>query len=256
MFLGEHQHSLDAKGRVILPARFRDQLEGGAVMARALDGCLAVYPVAEFDRLATRIREVRERGGEQRQTARTFFAGAVEIAPDKQIVRQWGRTGVCVPSAPSEYGSPNGDTPLPDGGLLITEIRGSRVVRLSATGKVLFDIHVPVAYPSDAHLDTQGNVIVADYSTIGAVVAVTPRGHLLWRYAPRAGDGRLNHPSLAVPLADGTVVVNDDFRARVVVIDPATMRIVWQYGRTGVPGRGRNQLSDPDGVDPLPVTGL
>ena len=84
MFLGEYQHSLDAKGRVILPARFRDQLEGGAVMARALDGCLAVYPVDEFDRLATRIREVRERGGEQRQAARTFFAGAVEIAPDKQ----------------------------------------------------------------------------------------------------------------------------------------------------------------------------
>ena len=84
MFLGEYQHSLDAKGRVILPARFRDQLEGGAVMARALDGCLAVYPVDEFNRLATRIREVRERGGEQRQTARTFFAGAIEIAPDKQ----------------------------------------------------------------------------------------------------------------------------------------------------------------------------
>ena len=47
MFLGEHQHSLDAKGRVILPARFRDQLEDGAVMAKALDGCLAVYPVEE-----------------------------------------------------------------------------------------------------------------------------------------------------------------------------------------------------------------
>ena len=52
MFLGEFQHSLDAKGRVILPVRFREQLEGGAVMARALDGCLAVYPVDEFDRVA------------------------------------------------------------------------------------------------------------------------------------------------------------------------------------------------------------
>ena len=129
-------------------------------------------------------------------------------------------------------------------------------MRLSATGKVIFDIHVPVAYPSDAHLDAQGNVIVADYSTVGAVVAVTPHGHLLWRYAPPTGNGRLNHPSLAVPMPDGTVVVNDDFRARVVVIDPKTMRIVWQYGRTGVPGRGPNQLSDPDGVDPLPATGL
>ena len=57
MFLGEHQHSLDAKGRVILPARFRDQLEGGAVMAKALDGCLAVYPVEEFHRVAANLQE-------------------------------------------------------------------------------------------------------------------------------------------------------------------------------------------------------
>ena len=55
MFLGEHQHSLDAKGRVILPARFRDQLEDGAVMAKALDGCLAVYPVEEFQRVAANL---------------------------------------------------------------------------------------------------------------------------------------------------------------------------------------------------------
>ena len=121
---------------------------------------------------------------------------------------------------------------------------------------MIFDIHVPVAYPSDAHLDAQGNVIVADYSTIGAVVAVTPHGHVLWRYAPTSGNGRLNHPSLAVPMADGTIVINDDFRARVVVLDPKTMRLVWQYGRTGVPGAGPNRLSDPDGVDPLPATGL
>ena len=84
MFLGEYQHSLDAKGRVILPAKFRDQLEGGAVMVRAIDGCLAVYPQDEFDRLATRLREARERGNRERQAARSFFSGAVEIAPDKQ----------------------------------------------------------------------------------------------------------------------------------------------------------------------------
>jgi len=84
MFLGEFQHSLDAKGRVILPVRFREQLEGGAVMARALDGCLAVYPVPEFDRVARKLREARERGSRERQAARTFFAGAVEITPDKQ----------------------------------------------------------------------------------------------------------------------------------------------------------------------------
>jgi MraZ protein len=84
MFLGEFQHSLDAKGRVILPVRFRAQLEGGAVMARALDGCLAVYPLEEFERVALKLREARERGGRERQAARTYFAGAVEITPDKQ----------------------------------------------------------------------------------------------------------------------------------------------------------------------------
>ena len=96
MFLGEHQHSLDAKGRVILPARFRDQLVGGAVMARALDGCLAVYPLQEFDRVATKLRDVRERGPMERQAARAFFSGAVEITPDKQ-----GR--VAVPQHLREY---------------------------------------------------------------------------------------------------------------------------------------------------------
>jgi MraZ protein len=96
MFLGEHQHSLDAKGRVILPARFREQLEGGAVMAKALDGCLAVYPIAEFDQVAEKLRATRGRGAVERQAARTFFAGAVGIAPDKQ-----GR--VAIPQHLREY---------------------------------------------------------------------------------------------------------------------------------------------------------
>src|SRR4029078_2970349 len=96
MFLGEYSHSLDAKGRVILPVRFRDQLEGGAVMARALDGCLAVYPITEFDQVARKLREVRERVSRERHAARSFFAGAVEITPDKQ-----GR--VAVPQHLREY---------------------------------------------------------------------------------------------------------------------------------------------------------
>jgi len=97
MFLGEHSHSLDAKGRVILPARFRDQLEGGAVMAKALDGCLAVYPTDEFvERVASQLREARQRGARERQAARAVFSGAVEVTPDKQ-----GR--VAVPQNLREY---------------------------------------------------------------------------------------------------------------------------------------------------------
>ena len=84
MFLGEFQHSLDAKGRVILPAEFRDQLVGGAVIARGLDGCLSVYPHEEFETLADQMREKAKRGERERRAARSFFAGAKPIAPDRQ----------------------------------------------------------------------------------------------------------------------------------------------------------------------------
>src|SRR3954467_5486398 len=96
MFLGEYQHSLDAKGRVILPARFRDQLEGGAVMARALDGCLSVYPRDEFERVAAKLTAARARCPRERQAARSVFTGAVDFVPDKQ-----GR--VAIPTHLREY---------------------------------------------------------------------------------------------------------------------------------------------------------
>ncbi len=84
MFLGQYQHSLDEKGRVILPAKFRTQLEGGAYMARGLDGCVCVYPTDEWERVSNNMRELATRGPGQRQAARTFFAGAAEVAPDRQ----------------------------------------------------------------------------------------------------------------------------------------------------------------------------
>jgi outer membrane protein assembly factor BamB len=176
----------------------------------------------------------------------------MEISPAKQVVHQWGRTRACAVGAPATYGRPNGDTPLPDGGILITEITGSRVVRLAADGHVIFDIHVPVRYPSDAQLDSAGNVIVADYASPGAVVRVSPSGTLLWRYGPSSGPGRLDHPSLATPLPDGTISINDDFRHRLVIVDPATNTIVWQFGTTDQPGRTANHLQVPDGHEPLP----
>jgi outer membrane protein assembly factor BamB len=177
----------------------------------------------------------------------------LQIAPNKSIVRQWGTTGRCSNHAPRTFSAPNGDTPLPDGGLLITVINGARVVRLSATGKVIFDIHVPIVYPSDAQLLANGNIVVAGYTNPGAVIEVTPTGKLVWRYAPKSGSGRLNHPSLATPLPNGLVSINDDDRQRLIVIDPKTMKIVWQYGKTDVAGRGSGYLSDPDGHEPVPA---
>jgi outer membrane protein assembly factor BamB len=181
-----------------------------------------------------------------------FNCRVIEISPAKHIVHQWGRTGTCTDHAPTTYGEPNGDTPLPDGGLLITEIKGSRVVRLDAAGKVVFDIHVPTRYPSDAQLDANGNILVVDYSNPGAVLRVDQHGKVLWRYAPKAGAGRLNHPSLAVELSNGLVALNDDFRHRVIVIDPTTDKIVWQYGQTDHNGSAKGYLFTPDGIDEVP----
>ena len=195
------------------------------------------YPLANGDIVVADIRNCR----------------ILEIAPSKRIVRQWGRAGVCSDHPPRTFASPNGDTPLPDGGLLVTEISGSRVVRLRANGHVAFDVHLPVAYPSDAQLERDGSILVVDYSSPGAVLRLSPTGRVLWRYAPRKGTGALDHPSLAIQLADGTIALNDDFRHRVLVIDPRTNRIVWQYGRTDRPGRRPGSLNIPDGIDVLPA---
>ncbi len=195
------------------------------------------YPLANGDIVVADIRNCR----------------ILEINHAKRIVRHWGRVGACRHHPPSTFNNPNGDTPLADGGLLVTEIGGSRVVRLSRTGRVVFDIHAPVAYPSDAQLTPNGDVLVVDYSNPGAVLRVSPRGRVRWRYGPRSGAGRLDHPSLAIMLADGTIALNDDYRARVVVVDPTTDRIVWQYGRTDVGGRSADRLLVPDGIDVIPL---
>jgi outer membrane protein assembly factor BamB len=177
----------------------------------------------------------------------------IQIAPDGSIVRQWGKTLDCRTNAPTTYGAPNGDTPLPDGGLLITQIHGSRVDRLSPTGELLWEVKVPITYPSDAQLDENGNIVVAGFTDPGTVVGVSPEGKLLWRYAPTSGPGKLNHPSLAMPLGNGLVSVNDDDRNRIVVIDTKTLQIVWQYGVTDKASADPGFLSDPDGHEPVPA---
>jgi hypothetical protein len=122
---------------------------------------------------------------------------------------------------------------------------------MSLTGHVYWSARPPgVAYPSDSNEVYPGRYLTVDYSDPGQVVEFDSRGRLLWRY------GGMNQPSLALPLPNGDILVNDDFNDRVVVIDPATHRIVWQYGHTGVPGSAPGYLHDPDGVDLVPPDSL
>ena len=96
MFLGEFQHSLDVKGRVILPAEFRPALAEGAVLGAFPGGCLAVYTKQEFERVSEQILERLRSGEHELDAARVFFAESREITPDKQ-----GR--VAVPPSLREY---------------------------------------------------------------------------------------------------------------------------------------------------------
>jgi MraZ protein len=84
MFLGEFQHSLDTKGRVILPARYRDQLAEGAYVTKGRGGCLSVFTPEDFEEVASQVRDQSKRGAKELNAARVFFSGAQEVRPDKQ----------------------------------------------------------------------------------------------------------------------------------------------------------------------------
>ncbi len=78
MLLGEHEHSLDDKNRLTLPAKLRAAFEDGVVVTRGLDGCLFAYPRADWERLADRIRSLDPLDRDARVMQRHFFAGAAQ----------------------------------------------------------------------------------------------------------------------------------------------------------------------------------
>ena len=174
------------------------------------------------------------------------------IGPHHAITHQMGTTGACNHDPPRSLDLPNGDTPMPDGGTLVTEIRGSWVDAIGPNGALRWAVHAPVSYPSDAQWLGHGRILLTDYHAPGSVLEMTWAGRVVWRYDPPSGPGELRFPSLALMLPNGLVVVNDDARHRVVVLDPKTDRIVWQYGYTDAPGSSQGYLDRPDGMDLLP----
>jgi len=84
MFLGTHHPRLDEKGRLFLPARFRDQLAEGLVMTKGQERCLYVYPGTEFTRITESLREAPVTNKPARDFLRVMFAGASDEVPDKQ----------------------------------------------------------------------------------------------------------------------------------------------------------------------------
>lgn len=82
MLIGEFQHNIDVKGRVFIPARFRDDLSSRFIVTKGLDGCLFAYSMEEWQVLEAKIRELPM--SKARNLQHFFFAGAADVEADKQ----------------------------------------------------------------------------------------------------------------------------------------------------------------------------
>jgi MraZ protein len=84
MFMGEYQHSIDEKGRIIIPAKFRDALGSHFVVTRGLDQCLFVYATEEWTIMEQKLKALPLMKSDARAFTRFFFSGATECELDKQ----------------------------------------------------------------------------------------------------------------------------------------------------------------------------
>ncbi|MBP3952134.1 division/cell wall cluster transcriptional repressor MraZ [Bacillus suaedae] len=92
MFMGEYRHNVDEKGRMIVPAKFRDELGESFVVTRGLDRCLFVYPIEEWKKLEEQLKALPFTKKDARAFTRFFFSGATECELDKQ-----GRVNISSP---------------------------------------------------------------------------------------------------------------------------------------------------------------
>ncbi len=84
MFMGEYQHSIDEKGRIIIPSKFRESLGTTFIATRGLDNCLFVYPMSEWSVLEQKLKSLPLMKSDARAFTRFFFSGATECELDKQ----------------------------------------------------------------------------------------------------------------------------------------------------------------------------
>lgn len=84
MFMGEYNHTIDAKGRLIVPSKFRELLGNEFVVTKGLDGCLFVYPDEEWTNIEEKFRNIPLTTKDARKFSRFFFAGAAACEVDKQ----------------------------------------------------------------------------------------------------------------------------------------------------------------------------
>ncbi|MDS0527296.1 division/cell wall cluster transcriptional repressor MraZ [Clostridium sp. SHJSY1] len=84
MLIGEYQHALDSKNRMIVPSKLREDIGSKFVITKGLDGCLYIYPLEEWKKLEEKLKTLPLTSKDARAFVRFFFAGACEIEMDKQ----------------------------------------------------------------------------------------------------------------------------------------------------------------------------
>lgn len=105
MFMGEYNHTIDAKGRLIIPSKFREALGDEFVVTKGLDGCLFVYDNKEWNVFEEKLKSLPLTNKDARKFVRFFLAGAASVEVDKQ-----GR--ILVPSVLREFGEINKEVVL------------------------------------------------------------------------------------------------------------------------------------------------
>ena len=164
----------------------------------------------------------------------------------KTVLDQIGTPGNCTHDPPNAVGSPNGDTPLSDGNLLVSEINGSWVDEYTTRGRLGTDSYPSATPPTPRDRD---RFLVADYESPGGIVEFNRDGRSSIVTSRRLA-GELNHPhwSSFYPQACSFErrLQRPHGRYR-----PANRALVWQYGDTGTPGTAAGLLNTPDGFDIL-----
>ncbi|NLM35426.1 MAG: division/cell wall cluster transcriptional repressor MraZ [Clostridiales bacterium] len=84
MFIGEYQHAIDNKNRMIIPSKFREELGARFVITKGLDGCLYAYTMDEWKIMEDKLKKLPLTSKDARAFVRFFFSGANEVEPDKQ----------------------------------------------------------------------------------------------------------------------------------------------------------------------------
>jgi hypothetical protein len=175
----------------------------------------------------------------------------VVITPDHHhVTRQIGTTGRCAHDPPTSFEDPTTAFPTTGGGIVVNEQRDGYADLLNAAGALIRAVRIPGFHHPSSTAEVSSNVLISvDHTHPGAVETFSTTGKLLWRYDPKSGNGELDDPTVAFELPGGDVLVSDERDDRVIVIDPHTNAIVWQYGHDHKAGARAGYLDSPVGID-------